>query len=101
MAIRWKKNPAPTGLARVCSGPPGSTLRIDGRIRVATVRTFSGPRGSGWYWVAGWGHPSIPSVNTCNEPLNSEAEAKHAAETYVRRHLEAAKNQGHKGGDKE
>jgi len=87
MNLRWKKNPRPTGLAGVCSGPQGSTLRIDGTTRVATVYSLGGRR-TAWYWVAGWKHPNIPPKNTCNEPLATEADAKDAAMAYVRKHLE-------------
>lgn len=36
MALRWKKNPRPTGLAGVGAGDPGSTLR-DGEEKYATA----------------------------------------------------------------
>ena len=86
MVLRWKKDPKPTGLARVCAGPQGSTLRIDGDMRVATVRPH-GRDESRWFWVAGWGHPNIPHKNTSEEPLQTEAEAKAAAMAYVREFL--------------
>lgn len=87
MALRWKKDPRPTGLAGVACGPRGSTLRKDGELRVATVSAL-GRSVSRWYWVAGWDCPQIPHRNTCEEPVGSEAEAKAAAMAYVRGHLE-------------
>ena len=87
MALRWKKNPRLTGLARVCAGPQWSTLRIDGAVRVATTRCISGPRPTKWYWVAGWELPSIPYKNTHAEPVSTEEEAKAAAMAYVRQFL--------------
>ena len=86
MALRWKKDPAPTGLARICAGPRGSTLRIDGDVRVATVSAH-GKHKDKWFWVAGWQHPSIPHKNTCGEPPQTEAEAKASAMAYVREFL--------------
>ena len=89
MALRWKKDPAPTGLARVTAGPRGSSLRIDGGMRVATVRcrwSLLNPVKE-WFWVAGWEHPDIPHRNTCNEPSPTEADAKAEALAYVRKYL--------------
>jgi hypothetical protein len=88
MALRWKKNPRPSGLAGVCCGPQGSTLRIDGDVMVATVSPLN-PSSDRWYWVAGWGHPRIPHKNTCSEPLQTEKETKAAAMAYVRACLTA------------
>lgn len=87
MRLRWKKSPLPTGLSRIGSGPPSSTLRIDGKTRVAMVSTNNG--GAGWYWVAGWEGQDlgIPHCNTCSTPVQTEQEAKCAAMAYVREHL--------------
>lgn len=96
MAIRWKKDPAPNGLAKVAAGPRGSELRINNSVCVATVQAhgrFSGK--TGWFWVAGWGHPDIPHKNTCNVPSQTEAEAKAAALAYVQKCLK----QPPKGGE--
>jgi len=90
MAMRWKKDPAPTGLARVTAGPRGSELLIDGKTRVATVTAVGCRSGNGWFWVAGWGHPDIPHRNTCSTPDATEAEAKAAALSYVRGCLKQA-----------
>lgn len=93
MAMRWKKYPAPTGLAKVAARPRGSELRINSRVRVATVQAhghFSGK--TGWFWVAGWGHPGIPYKNTCSEPSQTEAEAKAAALAYVQKCLKQPPN---------
>ena len=81
--LRWKKKPSPTGLAAVCSGPVGSILH-DGELRYATVDKL---RKSGWYWVAGW-DSSIPYKNTCNEPCETQDEAKAQAKNYVKEKLE-------------
>ena len=90
MAMRWKKDPAVTGLARICAGPRGSALRINGDIRVATVNVLGRSNSKGWFWVAGWGHADIPHKNTCKEPRKTEEEAKAEATQYVRKCLEAA-----------
>ncbi|MFM7012555.1 MAG: hypothetical protein ACKO0Z_25030 [Betaproteobacteria bacterium] len=88
MALQWKKDPKPKGLERVAAGPRGSTLWINGSIRVATVRTYGFLSGkTGWFWVAGWGNPDIPHKNTCNAPSTTEEEAKAAALAYVRKCL--------------
>lgn len=87
MALRWKKNPRPTGLARVCCGPLGSTLRIDGKVRAATVNAHA--RRTGWYWVAGWEATGVPHYNSCCDAPLTEVEAKAAALSYVRKHLSA------------
>ena len=88
MTLRWKKNPRPSGLAGVCCGQRGSTLRIDGDVKVATV-SAKGRSSAAWYWVAGWGHPRIPHKNTCAEPTQTEDEAKESAMAYVRACLTA------------
>jgi hypothetical protein len=92
MALRWKKNPHPRGLAGVVSGPQGSTLR-DGEVRYATTGTyhFRDSR-TGWYWVA-LKVGGVPYKNTCDEPLPDEAAAKAAALAYVREHLKMNKEQ--------
>lgn len=90
MVMRWKKDPAATGLARVRAGPRGSTLRIDADVRVATVQAVTKERELGWFWVAGWGHPDVPHHNSCNTPVASEKEAKDKAMEYVKKWLALA-----------
>lgn len=87
MALRWKKNPSPTGLARIGAGHPGYTLS-DGTIRFAIVYSLS--KGTGWYWVAGW-ESGIHRKNTCNEPVQESDIAKASAMSYVKQCLASAK----------
>ncbi|GAB3416853.1 hypothetical protein NX774_12010 [Massilia agilis] len=98
MALRWKKNPRPKGLAGVVAGPQGSELR-DGERRYATTGYIDGRinkgRKSGWYWVAGW-QSGVPHKNTCDNPVLDEETAKTAALEYVRKYLKTADSQ--KGG---
>jgi hypothetical protein len=88
MALRWRKDPRETGLARICAGPRGHTLYKDGEERVASVNPFRNGwthEYIGWYWVA-FGD-GIPRKNTCENPVETEAEAKKEAMTYVKKHL--------------
>ena len=88
VALRWKKNPRPSGLAGVFAGPQGSTLRIDGITSVATVNAHGyNSKKKGWFWVAGWDSDEIPYKNTCDEEYETEQHAKDAAMIYVRQHL--------------
>lgn len=87
MALRWKKNASPTGLARIGAGHPGHTLS-EGTTRFAIVSSLS--KGAGWYWVAGW-ESGIPRKNTCNEPVQDADIAKAAAMAYVKQCLASAK----------
>ena len=92
MALRWKKKPRPTGLAGVCAGPQGSTLR-DGETEFASAYFISNRYGhkiDGWYWVARNDEAGVPLKNTCKEPVPDEATAKEAAMTYVRECLKRA-----------
>lgn len=82
MRLTWRKNKKPTGLARNFAGPRGSTLFTGDGTKVATVSAIK-KDDSQWYWVAGWGHPSVPHKNTCDQPFNSEQDAKNAAKAYV------------------
>jgi len=82
--LRWKKDKKPTGLARICIGPIGSSLH-DGEKRYATVSNLHLKPG-GWYWVAGWGS-GVPHKNTCYEPVETEDQAKADAKKYVIEHL--------------
>jgi hypothetical protein len=93
MALRWKKNPAETGLRAVGAGPRGSKLH-DGTDEYASVYPLGGNwRGPlrGWYWVAVSREHGVPYCNTCNEPPQSEAAAKTAAMAYVKQHLKVPK----------
>lgn len=82
MALRWKKNPPPQGLAAIGARPQSSKLH-DGENEYATVYSHGRYAKGGWYWVARF-DPSVPLVNTCNEPPLDEASAKAAALAYVR-----------------
>lgn len=88
MKLRWKKEPAETGLPAVVA-TPRSSIYHDGRTTYAMVIPLGGGwRGPvrGWYWVAGWGS-DIPYKNTADSPCATEDEAKAAAKTYVKAHL--------------
>lgn len=92
MALRWKKNAPPTGLARVGYGAIGSTLRIDGEKKIASVAAHKNPydKKEGWFWVASCIEVGIPHYNSCNDiPCATEKEAKDAAMKYVRKHMAA------------
>jgi hypothetical protein len=88
MALRWKKDKAPTGLARIGCGPLGHSL-WDGDVRFATVRA-SWQEQTKWFWVAGWGSP-VPHANTHKAPVGSVHEAKTAALAYVKQSLLVSK----------
>ena len=87
--LRWKKNPAETGLRAMGAGPRGSKLH-DGIREYASVNPLGGNwarKLQGWYWVAGWGS-GIPHRNTCGEPEKDEDTAKAQAMKYVKAALE-------------
>lgn len=93
MAMRWKKDERETGLRAVSAGPRGSKLRLDGETVLAVVRPLGGNwarRPVGWYFVAGWSS-GIPYCNTCDNPVETEAEAKEQAMAYVKKHLHLVK----------
>ncbi|MGY6273501.1 hypothetical protein ACXIUT_27855 [Achromobacter denitrificans] len=81
--MRWKKEPRETGLRSVLAGERSSWLRDDKGVRYACVSALCG---GGWYFVAGW-DSGIPRENTCQQPVETEAEAKTAAMAYVKKHL--------------
>lgn len=88
MALRWKKNSAEKGLARIGAGPRGSKLR-DGDVEYASVYALrQNYQVKGWYWVVGT-QQGMPHKNTCNTPSATEAEAKTAAMAYVRACIKA------------
>ena len=91
MALRWKKNPLPTGLARVCAGPQGSQLRDDGHRYATTnyARGFGSKDPKGWFWVARNDSEGVAWKNTCETLLQTEGEAKAAAMAYVRACIKA------------
>lgn len=97
MALRWKKNPLPTGLRRVVC-PQGSTLR-DGAIEYAHTGTFTRTdERKGWYWVARNDEKGVPLENTCKAPVPDEATAKANALAYVRKCLKEAGAAADQGG---
>jgi hypothetical protein len=89
MALRWKKEPAETGLRSVCAGPRSSKL-WDGETEFASVYAHSTRHTgkTGWYWVASGG--GIPYNNTCGFTGESEQDAKAEAMAYVKKHLALA-----------
>lgn len=69
------------------AGPRGCYLH-DGATTYARVSALgSNWRGplKGWYWVASV--DGIPYVNTFNQPVATEQEAKDAAMAYIKSHL--------------
>lgn len=93
MILRWKKNPRPTGLARIGSGPVGSKLRSPDGEEFAVVYAHHGRSATyaqkGWYWVApANAQMEIPYFNSCHETdVKTEAEAKAAAVAYIRKYV--------------
>lgn len=85
MAKRWKNNPMPTGLARVCAGPQGSTLRDNG-VDLAITAYNDGRLSdrAGWYWYSCQNKDlGITRKNTCYELVKTEVEAKIEARAYI------------------
>ena len=86
--LRWKLDPQETGLRSIGAGPRGSTYH-DGETEYACVASldngWSAPA-KGWYWVA-YAGKGVPYKNTCNEPVDTEEEAKKQAQEYVKKHL--------------
>ena len=86
MALRWKKNERPRGLAGVGADPQGSTLR-DGEKEFARTGFISKRHGhavEGWYFVARNDAAGVKLKNTCGEPVSDQEAAKAAAMAYVR-----------------
>lgn len=84
--LRWKKEPAETGLRAVGAGPRSSNLH-DGETEYATVAATGGGwhgQVAGWYWAA---FERVPYRNTHATPCATEAEAKAKAMAYVKQHL--------------
>jgi hypothetical protein len=92
-ALRWKKNPYPTGLARICCGHPGHSLRM-GEDQYASVYKHNSRlnQKAGWYWVARH-DPEVPIRNVCHLEIATEQEAKAQAAEYVKKCLAKAKEQ--------
>lgn len=91
MRLRWKRLPAPTGLARIGEAPAGFKYH-DGNKCYATVYPLGGGWRSplrGWYWVVS-NDTGLPAVNTCNDPASNSDEAKKQAQEYVLAHLNKA-----------
>lgn len=89
MTLRWKKEPAETGLLAVgVNSKKRSSKLHDGTTLYATVYandySYFNNGKPGWYWVA---FGSVPYKNTCKELLATEQEAKAAAMAYVKQHL--------------
>ena len=84
MAKRWRKDPMPTGLARVCAGVRGSDL-FDGDLLLASVGYSDGKWNTkGWYWSCGSnGVLGIEHRNTAHDKVDTEKEAKAAAKKYI------------------
>lgn len=90
--IRWKKNPAETGLRRVGAVARGYVLH-DGKTKYAYIYPNGGvwsSKQNGWYWVVPT-HESIPYENTCQTPCETVEDAKAKAKDYVMSHLKKAK----------
>src|ERR1035437_5903213 len=83
-ALRWKKQPKRTGLARIGARPQSSNLRDASGKEYATVYPLRGPMREdlGWYWVSDSQNTGAHE-NTCNEPVPSEGDAKDAAKLWV------------------
>ena len=77
--MTWRKNPRPSGLAGVCCGPQGSSLRKAGHIIAQTAALCRGLNREiiGWYWYSN-------GINTCRQPVATEAEAKAQAAAHVK-----------------
>lgn len=83
--LRWRKNPAETGLRAVGAGPRGSKLH-DGTKEYASVsprRSRLDLRVNGWYWVCA-ADVGGEYVNTYNNPAPDEDTAKAQAMAYVK-----------------
>lgn len=87
MRLRWKKDKAETGLARIGAAPRGHTLH-DGEKEYAHVS----PLGGGWRELRGW-FWSCPTsavgeyANTCNDPAPDVETAKAQAMAFVKARL--------------
>lgn len=85
--LRWKRDPAETGLRSIGARPRGWTLH-DGETDYARVAPNGGgwqSKQKGWFWVAF--ADGVPHFNTCQSPQHSPDDAKADALAYVREHL--------------
>lgn len=91
--LRWKQEPAETGLRHITAGPRGSYLH-DGKTKYAAVSAHSRRGGQqGWYWVAGWAS-GVPHYNSaCDSTVLTESDAKDAAMAYVKQYLQNKEHQ--------
>lgn len=87
MALRWKKNPKPKGLARVGCGPQGSSLFEDGKEIARVYPARAQYVVTGWYWVSK-ANPDVIKNSTAT-PTETEDLAKAEAMAYVRECLQA------------
>ncbi len=95
MKLTWSKQPSEQGLARVCQGPRGAILKLDGE-RVGYVYAT---RPSGWYWVAINDTLGVTLFNSCasGRALTADLDtAKAECEDYVRKCLGMPENRGKK-----
>jgi len=94
MKVTFRKQPNEPGLARVCQGPRGYVVSVDG-IAVGNVSPLSRGFGSsviGWYWVVGtYPKYGIPLTNTYRSPKPTKEEARDECKAFIREHMEASK----------
>ncbi len=83
MRLRWSTEPNETGLARVCQGPRGAILKVDGEEigRASFSRVYDG-----WYWNAYSGIQRTIQRRYGHGISTLEA-AKDECEAYVRSEL--------------
>lgn len=89
MRLRWKKDPAETGLRRVTAPPLGSRLH-DGSKTYARVSALGRFGEEGWFYVIGW-DSGLPYYNSHKEPSMTEQQAKDDAMERVVRGLKEQK----------
>lgn len=87
MALRWKKNPKPKGLARIGCGPQGSSLFDAGKEFARVYPARAQGVVTGWYWVSKADAGVIK--NTSANLAETEDLAKAEAMAYVRECLKA------------
>lgn len=80
--LRWRRIAPERGLRAITQGVRGSEY-TDGVTSFATTQALR-HRGLGWFWYARVG---AAFENTAGVPVATEAEAKAAAETFVKRAL--------------
>lgn len=88
MRLRWKKSEKEKGLSAIGAGPRSSKL-TDGKKDYAMVYAIGGNcRGPlrGWYWVKPTDELG-PYINTSNNPVPTEEEAKAQALAFVKKSI--------------